>query len=130
MESACPFCSPPRAEILAENALCYARNDAYPVNPGHLLIVPFRHIASFFSLSGGERMAVLDLLDQCREILDRDYHPDGYNVGVNIGEVAGQSVMHVHIHVIPRYAGDTPYPGGGVRHVIPGRGGYGRHKNP
>lgn len=121
---ACPFCNSPDGEILLQNEYCYARKDAYPVSPGHLLIIPFRHVPDAFNLSREERIAIGDLLDRCRELVERKLSPDGYNIGVNIGEAAGQSVMHVHIHFIPRFSGDTPYPGGGVRHAIPGRGEY------
>ncbi|HDR73852.1 MAG TPA: HIT family protein [Methanoculleus sp.] len=115
----CPFCSPADGDITAENDLAYARFDVYPVNRGHMLIIPFRHTASYFALSFEERAAVLDLVDRCREIADERYSPDGYNIGVNVGEAAGQSVMHVHFHFIPRYCGDVESARGGIRAVIP-----------
>lgn len=92
---------------MLRNRLCYARFDRYPVTNGHLLIIPFRHEPSFLSLTADEQAAALDLLSQARLKLDADFHPDGYNVGVNIGEAAGQTVTHAHVHVIPRYAGDV-----------------------
>jgi diadenosine tetraphosphate (Ap4A) HIT family hydrolase len=116
---ACPFCNPKPEDIVVRNERAYARYDLHPVNPGHLLVIPFRHVASYFETESVERMALSSLLDDCKEITDRNHHPDGYNIGVNIGEVAGQSVMHMHIHFIPRYRGDTEHPGGGVRGVIP-----------
>jgi len=88
------------------------------------LIIPFRHFASYFDATREEKLAILELIDRAKEFLDREFKPDGYNIGVNVGEAAGQTIMHVHIHVIPRYAGDTEDPTGGVRNVIPERGNY------
>jgi diadenosine tetraphosphate (Ap4A) HIT family hydrolase len=124
MDAQCPFCSPVAAEIVLENLLCYSRYDMYPVGKGHLLIVPFRHVANFFELTQDERKAAFELVWQGQAKLDRDLHPDGYNVGVNVGAAAGQTVMHVHIHLIPRYHGDVPDPRGGVRFVIPKKAKY------
>ncbi|HWI60035.1 MAG TPA: HIT family protein [Bacillota bacterium] len=115
----CPFCSPPAEQIVLSNACCYARYDRYPVSPGHLLIIPFRHVADFFNLTEEERKAAFELLWQAKAKLESELHPDGFNVGVNVGETAGQTVMHVHIHLIPRYVGDMERPEGGVRGVIP-----------
>jgi diadenosine tetraphosphate (Ap4A) HIT family hydrolase len=106
------------------NALCYARLDRYPITEGHLLIIPFRHEPSFLALTADERTAAFDLLSQARLKLESELHPDGYNVGINVGEAAGQTVMHAHIHVIPRYAGDVPDPRGGIRFVIPEKAKY------
>ncbi len=107
MNPPCPFCLPAAEDVVLRNRLCYARFDRYPVTNGHLLIIPFRHEPSFLSLTADEQAAALDLLSQARLKLDADFHPDGYNVGVNIGEAAGQTVTHAHVHVIPRYAGDV-----------------------
>lgn len=115
----CPFCDPAPADIVVQNALAYARADAFPVNPGHTLIVPFRHVSSFFEATEAERIALIDLLSRCRDVLEERYHPDGWNIGVNVGPAAGQTVPHLHVHLIPRYAGDVPDPRGGVRGVIP-----------
>ena len=116
----CPFCNPAPEDIVLENDLCYARYDIHPVSPGHLLVIPFRHVASYFDTTDEERMALARLIDGCREFTDRERHPDGYNIGVNVGEAAGQNVMHVHIHFIPRYRGDAPGEHeGGVRGVLP-----------
>jgi diadenosine tetraphosphate (Ap4A) HIT family hydrolase len=120
----CPFCNPAPEVIVARNTLCYARYDLHPVNPGHLLVIPFRHVASYFDTTGEERMALADLVDGCRAIVERVHHPDGYNIGVNVGEVAGQAIMHVHIHFIPRYKGDTDDPSSGLRSVVPHRWEY------
>jgi diadenosine tetraphosphate (Ap4A) HIT family hydrolase len=118
MKSACPFCAPAEDEIILRNNLCYARLDRYPITKGHLLIIPLRHEPSFLLMTPEEQTAALDLISQARSKLDSESRPDGYNIGVNIGEAAGQTVAHAHIHVIPRYAGDVPDPRGGVRLII------------
>jgi len=116
----CPFCNPAPEDIVVANDLCYARYDIHPVSPGHLLVIPFRHVPNYFDTTDEERMALARLIDDCRVITDRDRHPDGYNIGVNVGEAAGQNVMHVHIHFIPRYRGDAHGEHeGGVRGVLP-----------
>ncbi|RQD82137.1 MAG: HIT family protein [Methanocalculus sp. MSAO_Arc2] len=120
----CPFCDPALSEIVLANDLAYARFDLYPVSPGHLLLIPFRHVASFFEATEAEQAALMSLVHDTRRLLDTRYVPDGYNIGVNIGPAAGQSVMHLHVHVIPRYAGDMEEPKGGVRGVIPGKRRY------
>jgi diadenosine tetraphosphate (Ap4A) HIT family hydrolase len=124
MSAGCPFCSPENGEIVLRNAFCYARYDRYPLSDGHLLIVPFRHEPSYFSLTADERTAAFELLVHARAKLDSQLHIDGFNIGVNIGEAAGQTIMHAHIHLIPRYSGDVPDPRGGVRFVIPERANY------
>ena len=124
VDTHCPFCSPASADIVLRNHLCYARYDQYPISKDHLLIIPFRHVASFFELTEGERQAALELLWQANSKLAAALHPDGYNVGVNVGQAAGQTVMHAHIHLIPRYHGDVPDPRGGVRFVIPEKAKY------
>jgi len=103
------------------NDLCYARYDRYPISPGHLLLIPFRHVANFFDATDAEQAALLALVREAKAHLDREFGPDGYNVGVNVGQAAGQTVMHLHIHLIPRYRGDIENPRGGVRGVIPER---------
>jgi len=113
----CPFCGEP--EIIIENESAFVHPDTYPVSPGHCLIIPRRHIAGYFEATADEKLAIWKLLDEVKPIIDRKYGPDGYNVGVNIGSAAGQSIPHLHIHVIPRYAGDVENPQGGVRGVIP-----------
>lgn len=117
----CPFCIPFGDDIVAGNELCYARHDAFPVTKGHLLIMPFRHTPDFFSLTIGEKHAIIDLIEECRKITEENFKPAGYNIGWNIGTAAGQTVMHCHCHLIPRYEGDTDNPKGGVRRVIAGR---------
>jgi diadenosine tetraphosphate (Ap4A) HIT family hydrolase len=118
---ACPFDSVPESEVVTKNSLWYARWDRFPVTKGHLLVIPYRHVAGYFDTTREEKISLLEIIDDCKKILDEKYSPDGYNIGINIGRVAGQTVMHLHVHVIPRYAGDTERPGGGVRRVIPGK---------
>lgn len=120
----CLFCSVPPHEILIDGPIAIARIDNHPVSPGHTLIIPRRHVASFFETTEEERTVMLRLLDESKAILDRKYQPDGYNIGINGGEVAGQTVMHLHIHLIPRYAGDRDDPRGGVRWVLPEKAAY------
>ena len=115
----CPFCNPPPEDIVLSNNLCYARYDKFPASPGHLLIIPFRHVAGLFDATDEEQAALLALVRGAKHLLDGRFHPDGYNVGVNVGAAAGQTVMHLHVHVIPRYAGDVEDPRGGVRGAIP-----------
>ncbi len=124
MEEYCPFCNPVAEAIVADNELCYARHDRYPVNPGHLLVIPFRHVSDYFELTPAEGAAILDLISICRSLIEEQYSPDGYNIGVNVGEAAGQTIPHVHFHVIPRYAGDVKYARGGIRAVIPDKRHY------
>ena len=113
----CVFCE--REGLLLENDLAWAKFDKYPVSPGHMLIISKRHFADFFAATPEERLSLCQLLDEAKQILDENYHPDGYNIGINSGEYAGQSIMHLHVHLIPRYRGDIPVPKGGVRGVIP-----------
>jgi len=118
----CPFCNPAPEDIVARNDLCYALYDIHPVTPGHLLVIPFRHVASYFDTTDEEKMALARLIDECRAMTDHNLAPDGYNIGVNVGEAAGQNVMHVHVHFIPRYRGDAAGEHeGGVRGVLPCR---------
>lgn len=118
----CPFCD--SADAVLSDALAYARFDKYPVNRGHLLLLTRRHVASFFEASAAERAALLALIDAGKRLLDERFRPDGYNIGVNVGAAAGQTIPHLHVHLIPRYAGDSAEPRGGVRGVIPGRQDY------
>lgn len=115
----CPFCSPADADIVIRNDLCYVRYDRYPVSKGHMLVIPFRHVADFFDLNEDDRNAIMALIPECKAVIESNESPDGYNIGFNIGEAAGQTVMHCHLHVIPRYKGDVKKPKGGLRGVIP-----------
>ena len=120
----CPFCSPGPDDIVLDNEYSYARFDLNPVSSGHMLIIPKRHIQSIFETTASERTDLWDLISKAKHLLDEKFSPDGYNIGVNDGQSAGQSIMHLHIHIIPRYHGDTGDPRGGVRGVIPEKQGY------
>lgn len=122
-EAGCPFCG--LASPVLSNELAVALEDRYPVSPGHLLIVPRRHVAEYFEATAAERAALWALVEEAKELLDRTREPDGFNLGVNVGAAAGQTVFHLHVHVIPRYHGDMSDPRGGVRGVIPSRQSYG-----
>ena len=115
----CPFCNPLAEDIVAKNNLCYALWDRSPVSRGHLLVIPFRHTPDFFSLSVEEKHALLALIDTGKGVIEENFQPAGYNIGTNVGEAGGQTVMHCHCHVIPRYAGDVPDARGGIRGVVP-----------
>lgn len=114
-----PFLDRPESDWVASNALAFALRDAYPVSPGHTLIIPRRLVPTWFEATRDEQLALLELLDVVKAELDRTHQPAGYNIGVNAGPVAGQTVRHLHVHLIPRYPGDVPDPRGGVRGVIP-----------
>ncbi len=121
----CPFCDiANKSNIITENDLCVAFFDSYPVSDGHALIIPKRHEASYFELTNDERSAMAMLVTEVKRVIDERYNPDGYNIGINIGEAAGQSVFHCHMHLIPRYKGDVENPRGGVRGVIPNKKNY------
>ena len=113
----CIFCQ--MKDYILENELAYAIYDKYPVGKGHMLFIPKRHVKDFFDITKEEREAIFDLIDEGKKLLDEKYSPDSYNVGINCGEHAGQTIMHVHVHLIPRYIGDMKDPTGGVRGVIP-----------
>lgn len=118
----CPFCN--AADSVLSNALAVARFDKYPVSAGHLLVITRRHVASYFEATAAERAALLDLIDSGKGLLDERFRPAGYNIGINVGAVAGQTIPHLHVHLIPRYAGDVADPRGGVRGVIPDKQKY------
>jgi diadenosine tetraphosphate (Ap4A) HIT family hydrolase len=120
----CPFCKPEARRILVAEDLAFAYRDAYPVSPGHTLIVPRRHEASWFDLRDDERMSMMRLMDAIRERLVEEHQVDGFNLGINDGAAAGQTVAHVHLHVIPRFRGDSPDPRGGIRWVLPNKADY------
>lgn len=121
----CPFCHIAfDVTILCETETALAILDRFPVSKGHTLIIPKRHTANYFDLSPEEQTELWTLVNQTKQKLHNLYHPDGYNVGININPAAGQTIFHVHIHLIPRYHNDTPHPRGGVRGVIPEKRGY------
>ncbi|MFT9846761.1 HIT family protein [Aneurinibacillus sp. REN35] len=115
----CPFCRMPTSQIVLENELAKAFYDLYPVQKGHLLIVPKRHVATYFEAAEEEILAMHRLLHEGKALVDETYAPDGYNIGVNVGHYGGQTVMHLHLHLIPRYQGDVADPRGGIRKAIP-----------
>ncbi len=120
----CPFCNVPQERIVYEGRLFKAVWDIFPVSPGHALLIPNRHVATWFDASQEEQVDLVGGIAIVRDIIDRLHLPDGYNIGINVGDAAGQTVFHLHVHVIPRYRGDVADPTGGVRHVIPARGNY------
>jgi diadenosine tetraphosphate (Ap4A) HIT family hydrolase len=121
----CPFCNPDsERELIIESATSYAIYDKFPVNEGHSLIIPKRHISDYFELSFKEQSSCIYMLNLVKKIIKNRFNPDGFNVGINIGESAGQTIPHVHIHLIPRYKGDVKKPRGGVRGVIPDKQSY------
>ena len=124
MSAPCPFCTPAPARTFLETEQVIAMWDAHPVSPGHALLIPRRHVADWFSATDAERTALAAATVKVRREIERLHSPDGYNIGINVGEAAGQSVFHLHLHVIPRYRGDVPQPRGGIRGVIPWRCDY------
>ena len=118
----CPFCRPSEAAL--RNDFAFAIYDRSPVTPGHMLIIPHRHVADWFDTTPQEKSAMLALLELSRSHLQRERQAEGFNFGVNCGAVAGQSIFHVHMHLIPRHRGDMDNPLGGVRGVIPERQKY------
>jgi diadenosine tetraphosphate (Ap4A) HIT family hydrolase len=121
----CVFCDVPQARLIRENKLAFVIRDDFPVTPLHALIIPKRHVSGYFDLNSPEISACQKLLAETRdEILSADSSVKGFNIGVNQGAVAGQTIFHCHIHLIPRREGDVHKPQGGVRHVIPGKGCY------
>ncbi|MBM7872019.1 diadenosine tetraphosphate (Ap4A) HIT family hydrolase [Clostridium pascui] len=113
----CLFCNYDKELIIAENKYAFAIMDKFPVNEGHTLVIPKRHFQSFFESSEEEIKAIYSLLHEVKEMLDIQYEPQGYNIGVNDGYHAGQTVMHLHVHIIPRYRGDVENPRGGIRRL-------------
>lgn len=119
--SACPFC---QLTPIAQSQWVVACYDKNPVAPGHCLIMPKRHVATWFDMTPQEQQDAMALIEQLKLMLDQKHSPDGYNIGMNCGEVAGQTIPHAHIHLIPRYRGDLANPRGGVRGVIPAKQNY------
>ena len=121
----CLFCTDPQGVSL-DSELAYSARDTYGVSPGHTLVIPKRHVASFFELTPEEVADCMKLINEEKKNIDEQFSPNGYNIGVNIGSAAGQSIFHAHIHIIPRYEGDVENPQGGVRHVIAKKAHYKR----
>lgn len=120
----CIFCHLAPEQIIAENALCIAIRDEFPVSKGHTLIIPRRHVANYFDLTPEEIAEMQALMQKIKSQIDKDFHPDGYNIGINVNAAAGQTIFHIHMHLIPRYTGDVDNPKGGVRGVIPSKQKY------
>jgi diadenosine tetraphosphate (Ap4A) HIT family hydrolase len=116
IEAGCELCRPDM--VVFEDELAYVRYDNNSLSKGHMLVVPRRHVADFFDMSAAEKSAILSLLDRAKAQVAREFAPDGYNIGVNIGRAAGQTRMHVHVHLIPRYTDDVADPRGGIRCVL------------
>ena len=122
--TACPFCSVAEVRVVVQNDAAVAVRDAYPVSAGHVLVMPRRHVASVYDLDNVEHEALWLLVREARNKLHTESAPHGFNIGINDGEAAGQTIMHAHVHVIPRWRGDVVDPRGGIRHVIPGMAKY------
>jgi diadenosine tetraphosphate (Ap4A) HIT family hydrolase len=120
----CPFCDPGEDRVIFESDLIRGLWDSFPVSGGHALLVPKRHVAGWFGADAAEQAALLAGIARVREAIESRFHPDAYNIGINSGAAAGQTVPHLHIHVIPRYEGDVPDPRGGIRWVIPEKADY------
>ena len=120
----CPFCSPPPERIIFQGQHVIALWDSFPVSPGHALLVPRRHVATWFDASPLEKSALIESIDHVKAMIEKQHAPDGYNIGINAGSAAGQTIYHLHVHLIPRYIGDVDDPRGGVRNVIPDKGNY------
>lgn len=124
-DNGCPFCGLDEGRVVvAESEVAFAIYDKFPVNPGHALVIPKRHCADYFELSVEEQEGCWRLLNEVKRLVADRFSPDGFNVGINVGAMAGQTVPHVHLHLIPRYRGDVEEPRGGVRGVIPARQQY------
>ncbi|MCL0031672.1 HIT family protein [Dehalococcoidia bacterium] len=125
MMNNCVFCQKlANGNFFSENETCISFPDAFPVSKGHSLIVPKRHEGDFFNLNEDEQKDIISLLNLCKKELSEQFKPDGFNVGINVGEHAGQTVSHAHIHLMPRYKGDSKDPRGGIRWTIPGKANY------
>lgn len=122
--SPCPFCSLPSERIVSRTAHIVAIRDDFPITPGHTLLIPRRHVTSLFGLTMVEWVELGQLLTEVRTALLAEYQPDGFNIGINEGTAAGQTVMHLHLHLIPRYHGDQPDPRGGIRWIFPDKARY------
>jgi diadenosine tetraphosphate (Ap4A) HIT family hydrolase len=120
----CVFCTLPAARIVRENELAVVVRDAYPVSPGHSLVIPRRHVGSLFEVEPRERDAIFELLRAARVDLDRELQPSAYNIGINDGPAAGQTIQHLHVHLIPRFTDDSEDARGGVRWIFPKRADY------
>ncbi|WP_209460723.1 HIT family protein [Youngiibacter multivorans] len=115
----CIFCSYlEKGSLITENEGAFAIYDNFPVTKGHALIIPKRHFSGYFDATSEEVISLDRLLREVKKVIDEKYHPDGYNIGINVGKAAGQTIFHLHIHLIPRYAGDVENPRGGIRKLM------------
>ena len=121
---ACPFCNPAPDRLITQSETALALYDGFPVSPGHALVVPRRHVASWSDATENEKSAIWKEIDVVRGILDSRHQPDAFNIGINDGIAAGQTVMHIHVHIIPRFSGDVDDPRGGIRWVVPNKATY------
>ncbi len=120
----CPFCTIAPEKMVAQDSLTFTVRDTLPLSPGHTLILPKRHIASIFEATKEEVAALWEAIQQARRGLIREFSPDGFNIGINDGLASGQTILHLHIHLIPRYKGDMPDPRGGIRWIFPEKAKY------
>lgn len=118
-DTPCRFCNPSADRLMIKGEHGFVAWDRHPASPGHFLVIPYRHFANYFDINEAERGELWALLEEGKKVAEEKYSPDGYNIGINVGKWAGQSIHHLHIHVIPRYKGDVENPKGGVRGVIP-----------
>ena len=123
-EPICPFCNPTLERLFFADSVVMGLWDGFPVSPGHALIVPRRHVPTWFDASSEEKLALTKAIERAKTEIEKAHSPHGYNIGINVGAAAGQTIFHLHVHVIPRYRGDIPDPRGGVRHVIPAKANY------
>jgi diadenosine tetraphosphate (Ap4A) HIT family hydrolase len=117
--STCTYCTLAEARIFDETTLSIAFKDVFPVSPGHTLIIPRRHVESYFDLTNQEREDMLILMNRVKDKLKEELNPNGFNIGINEGFAAGQTVGHINMHLIPRFKGDVPEPRGGIRWIFP-----------
>jgi diadenosine tetraphosphate (Ap4A) HIT family hydrolase len=124
MQPECPFCNLTAATISQSNDHAAAFRDGFPISKGHTLVIPTRHVQSLFELAEAEQQAVWSLVAKVRVMLIKEFKPDGINIGLNDGLAAGQTILHAHVHVIPRFKDDVPDPRGGIRWIIPTKAKY------
>lgn len=128
MDKDCIFCTFRDERVIGECAYTITFIDTYPATPGHTLVVPKRHFASYFEATEEELLAIGKAVQEAKIVLDKEFSPDGYNIGINVGEAAGQSVHHLHVHIMPRYKGDVEDPRGGVRWILKNKADYWKKK--
>ncbi len=124
MSKICPFCSSLDSRVFLENDLSLAILDGFPISEGHSLIIPKRHVSSIFQIEKKELLSLFNLLADAKNKLTEQFNPDGFNIGINDNEAAGQTINHLHIHLIPRYIGDQADPRGGIRWIFPDKAKY------